>query len=39
MQRQANGETLAHCVLLELDGRVQRQGTEPALFYLVDGSH
>jgi glyoxylase-like metal-dependent hydrolase (beta-lactamase superfamily II) len=36
MQRQANGETLAHCVLLELEGRVRRQGSEPALFSLVD---
>ena len=36
MQRQANGETLAHCVLLELDDRVRRQGTQPARFYLVE---
>ena len=33
MQRQANGETLAHCVLLELQGRVRRQGKEPARFF------
>jgi glyoxylase-like metal-dependent hydrolase (beta-lactamase superfamily II) len=37
MQRQANGETLAHCVLLELHDRVRREGTNPARFYLVDG--
>ena len=36
MQRQANGETLAHCVLLELHDRVQRQGKEPARFYLTE---
>jgi len=36
MQRQANGETLAHCVLLELRGRVRREGSEPAVFYVVD---
>jgi glyoxylase-like metal-dependent hydrolase (beta-lactamase superfamily II) len=35
MQRQANGETLAHCVLLELHDRVLRRGSEPARFYLV----
>jgi glyoxylase-like metal-dependent hydrolase (beta-lactamase superfamily II) len=33
MQRQANGETLAHCVLLELHDRVYRQGKEPARFF------
>ncbi len=33
MQRQANGETMAHCVLLELDDRLHRRGTEPARFY------
>jgi glyoxylase-like metal-dependent hydrolase (beta-lactamase superfamily II) len=33
MQRQANGETLAHCVLLELQGRVHRQGKGPARFF------
>lgn len=35
MQRQANGETLAHLVLLELDGRVRRDGEAPVHFYLV----
>jgi glyoxylase-like metal-dependent hydrolase (beta-lactamase superfamily II) len=35
MQRQANGETLAHCVLLELDGRIQRRGTGPARFFVT----
>jgi len=33
MQRQANGETLAHCVLLELHGRVQRVGDSPAQYF------
>ena len=36
MQRQANGETLAHCVLLELHDRIRRQGSMPARFYLAD---
>ncbi len=36
MQRQANGETLAHCVVLELNGRIRRKGTTPARFSLVD---
>jgi len=36
MQRQANGETLAHCVVLELDGRLRREGTSPARFFSVD---
>ena len=36
MQRQANGETLAHCVLLELHGRVRRNGVSPALFFLSE---
>ncbi len=36
MQRQANGETLAHLVLLELQDRVRRQGSEPARFFVVD---
>ena len=36
MQRQANGETLAHCVLLELQDRVRREGKEPALFFVAD---
>jgi glyoxylase-like metal-dependent hydrolase (beta-lactamase superfamily II) len=35
MQRQANGETLAHCVLLELQDRVHRRGREPARFFAV----
>jgi glyoxylase-like metal-dependent hydrolase (beta-lactamase superfamily II) len=36
MQRQANGETLAHCVLLELHDRVRREGRRPSRFFLVD---
>ena len=36
MQRQANGETLAHCVLLELHDRVRRVGDAPALFFAVE---
>ncbi len=36
MQRQANGETLAHCVLLEIQGRIHRQGREPARFSLSE---
>ena len=36
MQRQANGETLAHCVLLELHDRIRREGTEPARFFMAD---
>ncbi len=36
MQRQANGETLAHCVLLELHGRVTRLGDTPALFFITE---
>ena len=36
MQRQANGETLAHCVLLELHGRVRRGGEAPFRYFLVD---
>jgi len=36
MQRQANGETLAHCVLLELHGRVRREGGSSALFFLSE---
>jgi glyoxylase-like metal-dependent hydrolase (beta-lactamase superfamily II) len=35
MQRQANGETLAHCVLLELHDRIRRQGHQPARFFAV----
>jgi hypothetical protein len=37
MQRQANGETLAHCVVLELEGRVRREGSRPACFYPSEG--
>lgn len=36
MQRSANGETLAHCVLLELQGRIRREGS-PARFHLAQG--
>jgi glyoxylase-like metal-dependent hydrolase (beta-lactamase superfamily II) len=36
MQRQANGETLAHCVVLELDGRISRKGSLPARFYTAE---
>ncbi len=36
MQRQANGETLAHCVLLELQDRIRRRGREPARFFLPE---
>ncbi len=36
MQRQANGETLAHCVLLELHDRIRREGHQPARFFAVD---
>src|SRR5580692_1438771 len=36
MQRSANGETLAHCVLLELHERIRREGKEPARFYVID---
>ena len=35
MQRQANGETMAHCVLLELHDRIRRGGDSPARFYVV----
>ena len=35
MQRQANGETMAHCVYLELEGRVERSGADPARFWLA----
>ena len=37
MQRQANGETLAHCVLLELHDRIRREGNQPARFFAVGG--
>jgi hypothetical protein len=36
MQRQANGETLAHCILLELHDRIRREGKGPALFFMAD---
>jgi len=36
MQRAANGETLAHLVLLERRGRVVREATVPARFYLAE---
>ncbi len=36
MQRAANGETLAHLVLLERRGRVARESTVPARFFLVE---
>jgi glyoxylase-like metal-dependent hydrolase (beta-lactamase superfamily II) len=36
MQRAANGETLAHLVLLESRGRVTRERTVPAKFYLTE---
>jgi len=36
MQRQANGETLAHCVLLELQDRIRREG-HPARFFTTGG--
>ena len=36
MQRQANGETLAHCVVLELRSRIRREGTDPACFFLTE---
>jgi glyoxylase-like metal-dependent hydrolase (beta-lactamase superfamily II) len=36
MQRTANGETLAHLVLLEARGKVRREDGVPARFYLTD---
>lgn len=36
MQRAANGETLAHLVLLETRGRVRREPGVPARFYLSE---
>jgi glyoxylase-like metal-dependent hydrolase (beta-lactamase superfamily II) len=36
MQRAANGETLAHLVLLERGGRVTREAGVPARFYRVE---
>jgi glyoxylase-like metal-dependent hydrolase (beta-lactamase superfamily II) len=38
MQRAANGETLAHLVLLERHDRVLRRGHDPARFYLGPGA-
>lgn len=35
MQRQANGETMAHCILLELHDRIRREGSEPARYFVV----
>lgn len=35
MQRAANGETLAHLLVLELQGRVRREGSAPIRFFLV----
>ncbi len=37
MQRAANGETLAHLVLLEVRGRVRREPGVPARFYRSEG--
>jgi glyoxylase-like metal-dependent hydrolase (beta-lactamase superfamily II) len=37
MQRTANGETLAHCVLLELHDRIRRQGEAPIRFFTTSG--
>jgi len=36
MQRAANGETLAHLVLLESRGRVRREDDSPARFYVTE---
>jgi len=36
MQRAANGETLAHLVLLEHRGRVTRESNVPTRFYLAE---
>jgi len=36
VQRQAIGETLAHCVLLELHEWIRREGAAPAHFFLID---
>jgi len=38
MQRAANGETLAHLVLLETRGRVRREAGIPARFYLAESA-
>lgn len=39
MQRAANGETLAHLVLLERRGAVHREVDVPARFYAADDNH
>ena len=36
MQRQANGETVAHCILLELHDRIRGEGTQPIRYYPVE---
>ena len=36
MQRAANGETLAHLVLLERGGRVRRESNVPARFFVAE---
>ncbi len=36
MQRAANGETLAHLVLLERQGKVRREAGRPARFFVID---
>jgi glyoxylase-like metal-dependent hydrolase (beta-lactamase superfamily II) len=33
VQRQANGETVAHCVLLELHDRIRREGSAPTRYF------
>lgn len=35
MQRQANLETLAHCVELERHDRIRREGSQPTLFFVI----
>lgn len=37
MQRAANGETLAHLVLLERHGRIRREGADPARYFPAPG--
>jgi glyoxylase-like metal-dependent hydrolase (beta-lactamase superfamily II) len=36
MQRQANGETVAHCILLELQDRIRGEGAQPIRYYPAD---
>ena len=36
MQRQANGETMAHLILLEVQDRVVRKGDQPAQFFVAE---